>query len=122
MSYFHPESSKIGVTPNSYGETVAPTNTDVIESSIVHLRPISSDVDAHKLSFRYDGDPYYHIDLARTLMSLECQILDDKDQIIPAPRGVFPSPSFLTTVLKVETHVYKKLGLKQEKIYPLWPI
>ena len=100
MSLYHPQSARVGVEVDDYSETITPTNADVIDNSIVYLRPVSSNVNDRKLTFRYEGDPYHYIDLGRTLMRLECQIVDEKDQIIPAPREVLTAPSFLTTVFQ----------------------
>ena len=118
MSLYHPQSARVGVEGDSYSQSITPTNADVIDNSIVYLRPLTSDVDAHKLTFRYDSDPYHHIDLARTLMRLECQILDDKDQIIPAPREVVPAPSFLTTIFQSRNTSINDTWFKTGELMP----
>ena len=98
MSKFHPNSETVTVPTDAYFKHVTPTNNDIVGNSVVCLNPISSDVNANILTFNYTGTPLYHIDLSRTVLKLECQLLDEKNKIIPAKREVFTAPCILTSI------------------------
>ena len=118
MTLFHEESRSIGIPPEIYGKHVTPTNEDIVGNSTVFLQPISADINASVLSFVYNGSPLYHTDLSRTLMRLECQIVDQKNQTIPAPREVVPAPSVLSSIFSSRKVTINNATIKTGEFLP----
>ena len=118
MSLFHRASNLVGIPPEVYSKHVTPTNEDIIHNSTVNLRPISADIDGNVLSFVYNGSPLYYTDLSRTLLRLECQIVDYKGDTIPAPREVYPIPSVLTSLFLSRKITLNNTVIKSGEFYP----
>ena len=118
MALFHSESRTVGIPAEAYSKHVTPTNEDVVNNSTVYLQPISADIDGSVLSFIYNGSPLYYTDLARTVMRLECQIVDYKNQTIPAPREVYPAPSILTSLFLSRKVTLNNTSLKSGEFLP----
>ena len=98
MSKYHPNSDMVTVPTDAYFNHVTPTNNDLVGNSIVCLNPISADVNGNILTFNYTEPPLYYIDLSRTILKVECQIVDEKNKVIPANREVYTAPCILTSL------------------------
>ena len=98
MTYYHDASNAVGVNASDYMKTITPTNFDIEENYTVVLRPISADPNENVLLFDYPGNPISFMDLSRTVMKLECQLVDDKGAEIPKDREVYPISTTMTSI------------------------
>ena len=98
MSVYHPESSLIGVSADTYNKDIVPTNADVFRNETVNLIPVSADVDSSVIVFNYPGSNLYHIDLSRTFLSLRCQLLNEDGKPLPITSDVYPIPDILNSI------------------------
>ena len=98
MTLFHSESKITGLDSESYIRKVTQTDTDVIANSTVKLRPISADVNARVLTFNFTGSHQYYVDLNRTFLALECQIVNEKNEPFDVGVDIYPSPCVISTL------------------------
>ena len=100
------------MSPDDYNKVVIPTKIDIVGNKKGTLLPVSADLNSDVLTFIYNSTPHYHIDLARTVMRLEVQLVNDKGEVIPAPREVYTLPSILTSIFSsrqttLQTEIFK---------------
>lgn len=112
MALYHSKSPLVGVDGEDYNESITPTNADVIKYDIVKLIPLSADVNSSVLHFQYSGSSIYYIDLARTFLYLQCQILDENDEEIELTEKILPVPNPLSSIWNS-----RKVTISNEIIY-----
>ena len=98
MALYHPDSRLKGINSDSYNKEIVATNADIVDNLTVTLRQISADQNASVLTFRYMGSPYYHTDLSRTFMEIECQIINDAGEEYLDKTIIYPAPCLLSSL------------------------
>ena len=92
MALYNPYSQTVGVSADSSNRAIVPTNINIVGNKKATLLPIRADLNSDVLTFIYNGTQHYHIDLPRTIMRMEVQIVVGEGKVIPPPCEVYTIP------------------------------